>query len=183
MLGLLNFPHNAYLVTLEDHVLYDGLSSSSITLTGTLPQSTFRVSVSLYPVSGHSDCVGSVIVGSETLTFISVGTKKTTNALTALPIITTSNIDCNMLIEAITTNGDKIKTEVLTAKKVRWEPTTKAFTSPSGALTQCVAYAMIRDTTIKIHDTIRYLGTDYIVKQIEAFPWLDGKELYRVLYF
>ena len=183
-LGLLNFPHTAYLVTLGDHELYDGLSAATLTLTGDLPSVPFRVAVTLLSSTGHTDCTGTVTVGTETLTFTGSGqTKKSTKTLTALPTITTNNIDCSILVVAITTNGDAIQEEVTTAKKVRFEPTTRTYMAPSGVYTQFVAYAMIRDETIKLHDTIRYLGTDYLVKRIEAFPWLDGKELYRILYF
>jgi hypothetical protein len=45
------------------------------------------------------------------------------------------------------------------------------------------AYAMIVNSTVNIGDIIRYNSIDYLVKQIEVYNWLDGTEIYRVLYF
>jgi hypothetical protein len=52
-----------------------------------------------------------------------------------------------------------------------------------GAWTQSQAYAMVVGSTIGLNSTIRYNSTDYTTKQVEAFNWLDGTELYRILYF
>lgn len=180
---LLSFPHTAYLVTKASHELYAGVTSATLTLTGSLPSVSFRVAVTLSSVTGHPDCTGSVSVGSETLTFTSAGKKTTTTALSALPTITTSGLDCDILIEAITTGGAPVFVETLTTLKIRFEPTTKAFVNAVGIWTQSSAYCMVVNSTIQIGDVIRYNSADYPVRQIEALNWLDGTEIYRILYF
>lgn len=180
---LLSFPHTAYLVEKSNHVLYDGLAAATLTLAGSLPAVAFRVAVTLSSVTGHTDVAGSVVVGSETLTFTAAGKKTTTTALSALPVVTTSSLDCNILIEAITTGGAPVLAETLTTLKIRFEPTTKAFVNAVGTWTQSYAYCMVVNSTIQIGDVIRYNSVDYPVRQIEAFNWLDGTEVYRILYF
>jgi len=83
----------------------------------------------------------------------------------------------------IDTGGADVVAETLTAIKIRFEPTSKMYMNASGAWTQSQAYCMVVNSTIKISDAIRYNSTNYPVKQIEALNWLDGTELYRILYF
>lgn len=181
---LLSFPHDAYLVTYDNHILYSGTPTASpITLTGSAPSTAFRCRVKITSVTGHTDCVGSITIGSETIDFTAAGTKTTTVSISALPTVTYSGLDCHILIEAISTGGQVIRDETETAIKIRFEPTSKAFQDAQGAWTQSQAYAMVVNNTITHDDIIRYNSVDYKVKQIEAFNWLDGTEIYRILYF
>ena len=181
---LLSFPHSASLITKSNHVLYDGLSAATLTLTGTPPTVAFRCRITLSSVAGHTDCAGSVTVGSETpFTFLAAGTKQTTVNLTALPVITTTVLDCHIKIEAIDGGGQDIKDETLTSIMIRFEPTSKMYQNSAGAWTQSQAYAMVVGSTIGLNSIIRYNSIDYTTRQIEAFNWLDGTELYRILYF
>lgn len=180
---LLNFPHAANLVVKSSHVLYNAASASPLVLTGTLPSVGFRCSVRLYIATTKTDCAGTVTIGSEVLSFGAAGTKFTTILLYALPTIITTGLNCMIEIVAVDSHGARIEDETLTGIKIRFEPTTKMYTAPGGAWTQSIAYAMIVNTTVKLDDVIRYNSIDYSIKQIEAFPWLDGTELYRILYF
>jgi hypothetical protein len=180
---LLDFPHSAYKVTTSSHVLFSGASASSIALTGTVPTVSFRCQVRLYTATNHTDCVGSVVVNAETLSFTQASKKVTTTLLTALPTVTSSNLDCMVEIIAIDAAGNIIVDETATAVKIRFEPTSRAYINPQGQWIQSSAYCMIVDPTIVLDSVIRYNGLDYIVTQIEAFPWLDGTELYRIIYF
>ena len=180
---LLSFPHDAYLVTKAAVSLFDGTLTASPTI-GSWPTGiTGRCKVIISSVTGHTDCVGSITIGSETLTFTQAGTKQTTANLTAKPTVTSSGLDCHCHITVIDSGGADVMAETLTALKIRFEPTSKMFMNTTGTWTQSQAYAMVVNSTIKINDIIRYNSTDYPVKQIEAFNWLDGNELYRILYF
>ena len=184
---LLSFPHVAYLVTTAAASLFDGTITASPTIGAWPTGITGRCKVTISSVTGHTDYVGSITIGSETLTF-PAGltppiTKQTTISLTAKPTITSSGLDCHCHITVIDSGGADVTAETLTALKIRFEPTSKMFMNAAGAWTQSSAFAMVVNSTIKINDIIRYNSTDYPVKQIEAFNWLDGSELYRILYF
>ena len=180
---LLSFPHDAYLVTKAAVSLFDGTLTASPTI-GSWPTGiTGRCKVIISSVTGHTDCVGSITIGSETLTFTQAGTKQTTANLTAKPTVTSSGLDCHCHITVIDSGGADVMAETLTALKIRFEPTSKMFMNTTGTWTQSQAYAMVVNSTIKINDIIRYNSTSYPVRQIEAFNWLNGNELYRILYF
>ena len=180
---LLDFPPTGYKVTEAVHVLYDGDTSSTITLTGTLPSVPFRVQVRLYTATSKTDAIGSVVVGLETLSFTQASKKVTSTLLTALPTVTTSSLNCKIELIAIDSASNIIKDETSTAFKMRYEPTTKGFQDADGEWKTSSAYAMTTDSTVDLDCKFRYLGVDYNIVQIEAFPWLDGKELYRIVYF
>jgi len=97
---------SAYRVVKGKHKLYDDTTAATLNLTGSLPSVPFRVAVTLSSVTGHTDVAGTVTVGSETLTFTTATRKTTTTLLSALPTITTSGLNCNILVEAITSAGD-----------------------------------------------------------------------------
>ncbi|MCK9568968.1 hypothetical protein M0R72_08510 [Candidatus Pacearchaeota archaeon] len=180
---LLSFPHDAYLVTEAAVSLFDGTLTASPTI-GAWPSGvTGRCKVTISSVTGHTDVAGTITIGTETLTFIQAGIKQTTVNLTAKPTVTSSGLDCHCHITVVDTGGADVVAETLTAIKIRFEPTSKMYMNATGAWTQSQAYAMVVNSTIKINDIIRYNSTDYPVKQIEAFNWLDGIELYRILYF
>lgn len=184
---LLSFPHAAYKVTKSNAVLFNAVPSSSpITLTGSAPTIPYRCRVKVLASGTHADCSGSVIVGSDTLSFTTSGqTKICTTNITAstLPIVSYTGIDCLVLIECLDTGGQEIKTETATSIQIRYEPTTKNYQGPDGQWTQSQSYAMVVDSTISVGSVIRYNTIDYQVKQVEAFSWLDGTEIYRILYF
>ena len=184
-MDLLNFPHSAYLVTSATKELYDAVPASSpITLTGTAPTGQFKCRCKVSASGTHNDMVGHLYINAEDLNFTSgVTTKQSTTLLTSIPLVTYSGLDCSVLIECLDSGGAPIMAETLTAIKIRFEPTSKMYMSTAGAWTQSQAYAMVVNSTIGINSKIRYSSIDYTVKQVEALNWLDGTELYRILYF
>lgn len=190
---LLNFPHDASLVRFSNYELYDGIALTTLTPLEDEPTDTFKIKAT---VSGGTSNTGSItITGSlsgtsktETLTFSNSGSKSGSNTYDTISSITTSGFTNeatvpNIKIECLNSSGQKILLETLTALKVRWESTTKAFLNSSGVYTQCAAFAMVVYSDINLGDTIRYQSRDYKVNQIEAYPLLNGNELYRILYF
>ena len=173
---------DGYRVTRGNHELYDGITAATLTLTGSPPSVNFRVAVTLSSVTGHADCTGSVVVGSETLTFAAAGKKTTTTALTALPTITTSGIDCNILVEAITTGGAHIVEETAIALKTRFENTQKSYLNSQGVWSKSQAIAYVMDSSCDLGTKFSQGGYDYTIDQVSAYPDLRGNEVYRKLY-
>lgn len=172
---------DGYRVTRGNHELYDGTTAATLTLTGSLPSVSFRCKVTISAVAGHTDVAGSVVVGSETLTFAAAGTKTTTTALSALPTITTSGLDCNILVEAITTGGAPIIEETAIALKTRFENTQKSYLNSQGVWSKSQAIAYVIDSSCDIGTKFSQGGYDYTIDQVHAFPDLRGREVYRKL--
>ena len=97
--------------------LFLGNAAASLVLNGDgLPSVAFRCAITVTSITGHTDCAGTVTVGSETKTFTASGQRMTTTTLlTALPAITTAGLDCQVLVEAISASGAAILKETLTA--------------------------------------------------------------------
>lgn len=176
------FPEDAYLVTYSNHILYDGTPSvSPITLTGSAPNTAFRCKVTISAVTGHADVAGTITIGTETLTFAAAGTKTATSALSALPVITTSGLDCNILIEAITTGGAPIQAETATATKIQFENTASGYFNAQGQWTiYSGSYAMCRDAAA-VGDKLRYGGSDLPIEKVDTEKWFS-KILYYIFY-
>lgn len=164
---------DAYRITKGNHVLYSGLTAATLVLTGSLPAVPFRVAITLSSITDHTDCAGSVVVGGETLTFTAAGKKTTTVSLSALPVITTAGLDCNILVEAITTGGAPILAETLTAIKIRLEGAQSGFYNSQGIWTK-TDYIIFCSTSMGVGDIIRYNSTDYKIQKKSDNPGLDG---------
>jgi hypothetical protein len=173
---------SGYRVTKVNHTLFDGLSAATLTLTGSLPSVAFRCAVTLYTAGAHTDCAGSVMVGSETLTFSGASKKITTVNLSALPTITTSGLDCMVLVEAITTGGAPIQTETQTAIYCRLQNTQKSFQNAEGEWTQSQAIAYVSDSSFEVGSVFSQGGYDYQIAQVSAHSDLSGDEVFRKLY-
>ena len=178
---ILKFPEDAYIITYGNHELYDDTTAATLTLTGSLPSVSFRCRVTISAVTGHSDVAGSVVVGAETLAFTAAGSKTATSALSALPVITTSGLDCNILIEAITTGGAPIQAETATATKVQFENTASGYFNAQGQWTvYSGSYAMCRDVAV-VGNKLRYGGVDLPIKKVDTEKWFS-KILYYIFY-
>ena len=177
---------DALKIARANHVLYSGLSgSAALVLTGTLPTVPFRCEVTVSSATGHTDCAGSVTVGSETLAFSAAGKKKSTVNLTALPTVTPTGLDCNVLIEAISPGGAVLQQETSTAIKIRMKSKSKSIPSPAGgweSIRESYALSWAADAVAK-GDIIRYGGQDYIVSEIEKLRGFASAELIRKLMF
>lgn len=85
--------------------IYEGYSSGVGTLNGDgLPPVSFLCKVTLT----GTDCIGTVTINSEVLTFSGAGTLTTATLLSALPTITCTNLNCYVVVDAVTTTGSAI---------------------------------------------------------------------------
>lgn len=164
---------SAYRVVKGNHKLYDDTTAATLNLTGSLPSVPFRVAVTLSSVAGHTDVAGTVTVGSETLTFTTATRKTTTTLLSALPTITTSGLNCNILVEAITSAGAPILAETLTAIAVRLAAKTSGFYNSAGVWTK-TDYLIHCKTAMDVGDVVRYGSTDYVIMARKEAVDLDG---------
>ena len=177
--------HTAYKVAKTSWTLYDGLTAPSpLVLTKAWPAGfTGRVAVTVTSETGHTDCAGSVTVGSETKSFTTSGQRLTfTNYLSALPAISCSGLDCHILVEVITTGGQPYYEETLTAVTCRWTATQKSFRNSAGDWETSDAEVLTTSTACNATDTMRYEGVDYVVRQVNPYAKLSGREFLRRLY-
>lgn len=168
---------NAYRVTRGIWTLFNGQAIPTLVLTGTLPAVTFKCAVTVTSGTGsHTDCIGSVVVGSESLSFTYSGQKRTTtNSLSALPVCTTANLDCTVKITCIDSGGADILQETLTSIIVGVEGHTESFQDGTGAWTKTNS-RMFSTTSLAENDIIRYSGKDYVVKRIDDRAKLNVHE-------
>ncbi len=182
-LKILEFPESAYLVTVANSKLYDAVPSSSpITVTGTAPSTSFRCKAKVIAVANHTDCSGSLIIGTETLTFTTSGqTKLTSVLLSSNPTVSYVGLDCHILIEYIDASGAPIVTETSTATKIQFENTASGFFNSSGQWTvYSGSYALCKDSA-NINDILRYNSTDMPIKKVDTEKWFS-KILYYIFY-
>lgn len=180
-LKILEFPDDAYIVTKAPHSLYNAASAATLTLTGTLPSISFRCSVRLYTATGKTDCAGRVTVGSENLDFLVAGKKTTTVLLSALPVVTTTNLNCMIEILAIDSGGAPIEAETATATKIQFENTSSGFFNSQGTWTvYSGSYALCKDAAA-IGDVLRYGAIDMPIKKVDIEKWFS-KIIYYIFY-
>lgn len=170
-------------IDLTNWRIFSGLPSALPTLNGDgLPAVAFKCAVTLSSVTGHTDVAGSVTVGGETLTFTVAARKTTTVSLSALPAISTTGLDCNVLVEAITIGGANILHESTTAILVRFRKAQKEYADAMGEKARSEAIADTTDLTFESEDVLRFNGDDYEVKATESFPDGVGGNQYVRLY-
>ena len=160
--------------------LYNNLSAAPLALTGTAPAVTFRCKITLSASGAHTDCAGTVTVNAEVITFTVAATKTTTTNLTALPTITTANLDCNVKITCIDTGGADIYQHSYADFLCRWEDVAVMFLNSAGAWTQSNA-KVIAKTVYAVGDFLRKDGTttEYAIKQMYVATDVDGVEQFR----
>lgn len=165
------FPHakltdSASLVTKAAASLYDGTSSATFTL-GTWPSGkTGRLKITISSVAGHTDCAGSITVGSEIVTFTQAGTKTTTTNLTANPVITSTGLDCHCHLTVIDTGGADIMVETITPIDIKFRDEQEYYNQAIGAFVKRPAQCVTDETASRINDIIRFNGVDYPIKAI-----------------
>lgn len=173
---------DGYRVNKGTWTLYNAASAATLTLTGALPTVSFRCSVRLYTATGKTDVAGTVVVGSETLTFTVAGKKTTSNLLTALPVVTTANLTCMIEILAIDSGGAPISLDTQTAIDCRFQDTQKAFQTALGEWSTSAAIAYTNDASCIIGKLFSYGGYDYQIAQVSAHGDLNGDEVFRKLW-
>jgi hypothetical protein len=141
-----------------------------------LPAVPFKCAVTCSAVTGHTDVIGSITIGSETLSFTSATKKTTTTLLSALPVVSVADLDCNILIEAV-----GVLKETLTDILIGFKATQKSFRDSAGNWTVCSAIAKTVDTGCIAGTILRVDGIDYTVVQVEPKNKPSGREYMRKL--
>ena len=164
----------AYLVAKAAVSLFDGTITASPTI-GSWPTGiTGRCKVIISSVTGHTDCAGTITIGSETLTFTQAGTKQTTVNLTAKPTVTSAGLDCHCHITVIDVAGADVASETLTAINTRIEAYNSGFYNSQGIWTKTNSL-ILSTTELQIGDIVRKGTRDYRIQNAEDNPDL-GQE-------
>lgn len=176
--------HTCSLVEKSPWTLYDAVGSGSLTLSGAWPTGfTGRVAITVTSGEGHTDCSGRITVGSEYKDFSASGQRLPyTTYLSALPAIVASGLDCHILVEVLTTSGQPYYAETLTAITCRWTATQKSFRNNMGEWETSDAEVLTTSTLPNATDVLRYGGQDYMIRQVNPYSKLSGREFLRKLY-
>ena len=171
---------SAYLVAKATKTLYNAVPASSpisSTLISTPPTVAYRCKVTLAASTTHTDCAGSITIGSDTLTFSAAATKICTTTITAntKPAISYSSLDCNILIECLDVGGQPIQGETLTAINIRLEPRQSSVPQANGTFIKVTDTAIYSETALVVGDIIRVNSTDYSIKQADPEYDLGGE--------
>ena len=176
---------DGYRVQVNNWELYDDIAAASLTLTGNTPTVTYRLRVTTSSVTGHTNCAGTLTVnGSESLTFTQAATKVTTTHLAAdvLPTVTTSGLDCNVLIEVLDVGGAILREETAKEIKCRFQDTQKSFRDAQGNWSLSSAIAYVNEPELVIGTKLSYDGYDYDIAQVSIMTGLGGSEMGRKLW-
>jgi hypothetical protein len=146
--------NNAWKVGLSNWVIYNGLLPA--VPAGPVPASPFRVAVTLSAVAGHIDTAGSVFVNREELVFTRAARLTNSLELIALPTIATIGLDCNILVECISSGGAPLKKESLKAIEIICFPNTQILRDPSGSGWMQTSYDIWSEEPLSIGNQIRY---------------------------
>jgi len=183
---------SSYLVTKAITELYDAVPSASpisASAIGTPPTVAYRCRAKVTTSTTHTDCAGTLTIGSDVLTFTAANQIKictTTITANTKPAISFVGLDCNILIECIDAGGSPILSEILTAIDVAWNDTQKWLPSPEGGWTAITATTAETDnSTIDVGDILRKTstGSDYVVKSVHTVKNHLGLEIKRRLTF
>jgi len=164
----------AYRVTKAAATLHDATSTATFTLSTWPSGVTGRLKIIVSSKTGHTDCVGTITAGSETIEFKQAGTKTTTNNLTAKPAATSTGLDCHVKIVVVDTGGVEILEETLTAIDTRIEAYNSGFYNAQGVWTKTNSLILCK-TELQIGDIVRKGTRDYKIQSAEDNPDL-GQE-------
>jgi hypothetical protein len=169
---------SAYKIVKGNYTLFSGTSASSLVITSTAPSIPFRLKIT----ASGTDCAGTITVnGSETLTYVIAGTKTTTTVLSALPTITTANLDCTITITCLDAAGAPIQGETLTPIMIRLEAYQSGFWNAEGTWTKADDQVFCK-TLMSVGDIIRCNSIDHTIVKVEDNPNLGGiSEFYTYL--
>lgn len=131
----------------------------------------FKCAVTLSVVTGHADVNGSITIGAETLAFTSATRKTTTTLLTALPVVSVTGLDCQILIEAV-----GIQKETLTNILIGYNMRQRLAQDAMGLFTITEMLTKTTDTGCSTGGIIRVDGTDYTI--FEVLPKYKGAREY-----
>jgi len=176
----------AYKIGLANWELFDGLPP--VDLDTTIPTDPFRLSFTVSAVTGHTTVAGSITVDDgEEITFTQAGRRTNTYQLTALPDLDIDGLDCNILVECISSGGAPLKKETLTAIELVCFPHTRIIRDPAGSGSMETNYDVFTEEALSIGDQIRYTDPhqgqtiDIYVKDVaSAIDLEDNTSPYRV---
>jgi hypothetical protein len=192
------FLHLAKQCTKAITKLYDAVPSSSpisASAIGTPPAITYRCRATVANSTTHTDCAGTLTIGSDVLTFTTSGQIKicTTNITASTkPAISYSGLDCKITIECIDAGGAPIYTTTETDLRCKIEIKTKNIPSPAGGWTSIQATEMQARGTFAIGDVIKFDidapfdptdGIEYQIVAIRPKVGYMGKENIKILTF
>jgi hypothetical protein len=177
----------AYRVNLGSWTLFNGLPP--VALVGPSPVKPFRLAITVSASGTHDTVEGTITVGDEAVEFAEASRHTTEEELTALPDIEVEGLDCNILVECISTAGTPLQKETLTPIEIVCFPKTRLIRDASGSGYQETSYDIWATENLAIGDQIRYTdphqGTtiDIYVKDIGgAVDLEDNTQPFRVLY-
>jgi len=176
-------PDSAYLVTKAPSSLFDDTITASLTLAAWPTGRTGKLKVTVSAVAGHTDCAGTVTLGTETLTFVAAGTKLTTVNLTANPAASSANLDCHLHITVVDTGGADIMVDTLTAIDINFTDEQEYYSQAIGGFAKRPAQAITDNETAEVGDVVRIGTIDYPVKAVHVKKDRLGLERMRVLQF
>ena len=173
---------DGYRVNNGNWELYDDTSAATLELTGDLPEASFRCRITLSSVTGHADCIGHILINSEDINFLAASSKNSTILLTELPTVTTTGLDCNILITAIDSAGAPIPYDTQLEISCRFQDTQKSFRDSKGEWSTSSAIAYVTETSCGIGTIFSCNGYDYNIAQVSIMTGLDGTEEGRKLW-
>ena len=151
------FLHRAKRIVRAPVTLYAGLSTGSLTLTGSWPATGSRLSIVASAVSGHTDCAGTILIaGTETITFTQAGRKTSSVARTSLPAIVTSNMDCWLVITVLDSGMAPVYEDTETTLPCKIEIKSKSVPSPQGGWTAITSTQMQVRGEFDVGDMIKF---------------------------
>jgi hypothetical protein len=187
------FKHLAYRVTKATRKFFDATVTGTLALSGTVPATGCRCRVKVTSVAGHTDCNGSLAIGSDTLAFTTSGqVKSTTTTATSLPVTTTSNLDCHILIECVDTSGNPIMDETNIELPCKIEIKTKSIPNASGGWTSIQTTAMKARGAFAPLDIIKFdldnffdptNGDAYPIASVRPLRAMQGRESIQIIEF
>ena len=168
--------------------LYSALSAATLTLL-TPPTGNFRLKITLSASTTHTNC-GSVAhpayiyINASQVTFTQAGTQTTSTTLSAIPVITTSGLDCWILIEAIDTSGQPIYKETSTSIACFYDESVKGYYGANGVWTVSNSRMETDEApTAVVGDTVTFDGRTFPIKFVTIRKNRLRLELFRVLQF
>jgi hypothetical protein len=155
--------------------LHSGLSKATLTLL-TAPVGTFRLLCKVVADGKHTTCTGSITInGNETLEYTADGQKRlSTTNLSSIPTITTTGLDCLIIITCVDRNSLPILKETTEYINCRWDQSSKRIQIDETTW-KLSSSEILTSASCEVGDTIRRDGRDYEVIQTKAFSKLSGR--------
>lgn len=181
----------AYQVVRQPWTIFDGLVSELDLSDEDIPNEPFRLAFTISATEDHTVLEGIITVDGEPLEFVNALRLTSTFELTSIPTITIEGLDCNVLVEYISSSGMSLYHEVLTPIEIVVFPKTRVLRDPtpnsSGYLE--TNYDVYTEAPLKIGDRIRYTDPHqgvtidmYVKSTTGAVDLEDNSQPFRVLY-